>query len=87
MNIVSQNKEALVNTTLVRYFHVHSDAVMAQMGDNDAVELYKDNNEDNVREVFKLLISEIKKRDDWIEMDELHRKATGEEQVPGIVIG
>jgi len=87
MNIVSQHKEALINTTHVRYFHVHQDAVVAQMGDNDAVQVYSDLNEENVRNVFELLIGEIKKRDDWIEVDELHRKATGEQQVPGVIIG
>ena len=87
MNIVSQSKTALVNTTHVRYFHVHKDSIMAQMGDEDTVEIYTSDNEEHVRDVFDLLIGEIKKKDDWIEMDELNRRVTGEQLAPGVIIG
>lgn len=87
MNILTQNKEALINGTHVRYFAIHKDAVIAQMGDDDTVQVYTDASEENVTNVYHLLIAEIKKHDDRIEIDELHRRATGDNKAPGVIIG
>lgn len=87
MNIVTQKRATLVNAAHVRYFHVHKDSIMARLGDDDSVELYSNDNSETVGKVFEILVGEVKKRDDWIEMDDLHRKATGEAQAPGVIIG